>query len=157
MPCSEKGAGARHWASTRRGTIAAHRRIVSRRTSCAVLQSDAAARGVSARYPSSSGLYTTIFLRCKTIEYLRRREMNEENNKIPLPGQPEPVPDFLKDDKWFEEDVSGLWLDFTSPTHRHAGRSRTTAHRLPSWATCVISERPDTERPRSCRSLWRPC
>ena len=44
--------------------------------------------------------------------------MTEEQNKIPLPGatdaQPK-VPDFLEDDRWFEEDVSGLWLDFTKP------------------------------------------
>ena len=41
-----------------------------------------------------------------------------EENKIPLPGESDakPLPpDFLKDDKWFEEDVSGLWLDFTKP------------------------------------------
>ena len=41
-----------------------------------------------------------------------------EENKIPLPGaedaKPLP-PDFLKDDQWFEEDVSGLWLDFSKP------------------------------------------
>lgn len=41
-----------------------------------------------------------------------------EENKIPLPGEEDakPLPpDFLKDDQWFEEDVSGLWLDFTKP------------------------------------------
>ena len=45
--------------------------------------------------------------------------MSEEiNNGIPLPdaGDAKPLPpDFLKDDKWFDEDVSGLWLDFTKP------------------------------------------
>ena len=46
--------------------------------------------------------------------------MNEENNKIPLPGEEDvktkqQIPDFLKDDQWFDEDVSGLWLDFTKP------------------------------------------
>ena len=43
--------------------------------------------------------------------------MNEQN-KIPLPGEqtpPEPVPDFMKGDNWFQEDISGLWLDFTEP------------------------------------------
>ena len=43
--------------------------------------------------------------------------MNEENNKIPLPGQPEPVPDFLKERGWFGVDVSGLLLDFAEPYH----------------------------------------
>lgn len=42
--------------------------------------------------------------------------MNEEN-KIPLPGQPEPVPDFLKERGWFGVDVSGLLLDFAEPYH----------------------------------------
>lgn len=44
--------------------------------------------------------------------------MSEQQNKIPLPGQqpaaPQ-IPDFLKDDNWFQEDISGLWLDFTEP------------------------------------------
>ena len=40
--------------------------------------------------------------------------MNEEN-KIPLPGQPEPVPDLLKYRKWFGTDTSGLLLDFAKP------------------------------------------
>lgn len=43
--------------------------------------------------------------------------MSEENNKIPLPGQPEPVPDFLKERGWFGVDVSGLLLDFAEPYH----------------------------------------
>ena len=52
--------------------------------------------------------------------------MNEEN-KIPLPGQPEPVPDLLKYRKWFGTDTSGLLLDFAKPytppkwTLRHNG------------------------------------
>lgn len=47
--------------------------------------------------------------------------MSEENKGIPLPGaedgaaQKEQAPDFLKDEKWFDVDVSGLWLDFTEP------------------------------------------
>ena len=35
-----------------------------------------------------------------------------ESNKIPLPGQPEPTPDFLKGDQWFNENVSPYVLDF---------------------------------------------
>lgn len=41
--------------------------------------------------------------------------MSEENNKIPLPGQPEPTPDFLKGDDWFDADISGDFLDFDKP------------------------------------------
>ena len=40
--------------------------------------------------------------------------MNEEN-KIPLPGQPEPTPDFLKGDEWFETQVDDDFLDFDEP------------------------------------------
>lgn len=43
--------------------------------------------------------------------------MNDEN-KIPLPGEMQPKPkepDLFKDDNWFDEDISGLWLDFTEP------------------------------------------
>ena len=40
--------------------------------------------------------------------------MNEEN-KIPLPGQPEPKPNFLKDDEWFDVDISADLLDFAEP------------------------------------------
>ena len=40
--------------------------------------------------------------------------MNEEN-KIPLPGQPEPKPNFLKDDEWFDVDISADILDFAEP------------------------------------------
>ena len=40
--------------------------------------------------------------------------MNEEN-KIPLPGQPEQTPDFLKGDDWFDVDISGDFLDFDKP------------------------------------------
>ena len=40
--------------------------------------------------------------------------MNEEN-KIPLPGQPEPTPDFLKGDEWFETKVEDDFLDFDEP------------------------------------------
>ena len=38
-----------------------------------------------------------------------------ENNKIPLPGQPEPKPNFLKDDEWFDVDISADLLDFAEP------------------------------------------
>ena len=40
--------------------------------------------------------------------------MNDEN-KIPLPEQPEPVPDLLKYRQWFGTDTSGLLLDFAKP------------------------------------------
>ena len=40
--------------------------------------------------------------------------MNEEN-KIPLPGHPEPKPNFLKDDEWFDVDISADLLDFAEP------------------------------------------
>jgi hypothetical protein len=38
-----------------------------------------------------------------------------DENKIPLPGQMETVPDFLKGDNWFQEDVGGDFLDFEKP------------------------------------------
>ena len=38
-----------------------------------------------------------------------------EDNKIPLPGQPEPKPNFLKDDEWFDVDISADLLDFAEP------------------------------------------
>ena len=41
--------------------------------------------------------------------------MSEENNKIPLPGDPEPKPDFLQGDDWFQADVSSDFLDFDEP------------------------------------------
>ena len=41
--------------------------------------------------------------------------MSEENNKIPLPGEPEPKPDFLQGDDWFQADVSSDFLDFDEP------------------------------------------
>ena len=41
--------------------------------------------------------------------------MSEENNKIPLPGQPEPTPDFLKGDDWFGTNVDNDFLDFDKP------------------------------------------
>jgi hypothetical protein len=41
--------------------------------------------------------------------------MTEDNNKIPLPGQPEPTPDFLKGDDWFGTTVDGDFLDFDKP------------------------------------------
>ena len=41
--------------------------------------------------------------------------MTEDNNKIPLPGQPEPKPNFLKDDEWFDVDISADILDFAEP------------------------------------------
>lgn len=40
--------------------------------------------------------------------------MNEDN-KIPLPGQPTPVPDFLKGDDWFGAKVDDDFLDFDKP------------------------------------------
>ena len=44
--------------------------------------------------------------------------MNEDNNKIPLPGamdpQP-PKPDFLQGDDWFDTQVDGDFLDFDEP------------------------------------------
>ena len=39
----------------------------------------------------------------------------QENNKIPLPGQAEPVPDFLKGDDWFGTKVDEDFLDFDEP------------------------------------------
>lgn len=42
--------------------------------------------------------------------------MSEElQNGIPLPEQPEPTPDFLKDDGWFDVDISADLLDFAEP------------------------------------------
>lgn len=38
-----------------------------------------------------------------------------ENNKIPLPGEPTPVPDFLKGDDWFGANVDDDFLDFDKP------------------------------------------
>ena len=38
-----------------------------------------------------------------------------EENKIPLPGQPEPTPDFLKGDEWFGTNVDNDFLDFDKP------------------------------------------
>ena len=35
-----------------------------------------------------------------------------EENKIPLPGEPTPVPDFLKGDDWFGAIVDNDFLDF---------------------------------------------
>lgn len=46
--------------------------------------------------------------------------MSENENKIPLPsdGDTQPkAPEFLKERKWFEMDVSDLLLDFTEPYH----------------------------------------
>ena len=40
--------------------------------------------------------------------------MNEESNNIPKLSTTE-IPDFLKGDNWFNEDTSGLYLDFTKP------------------------------------------
>lgn len=39
----------------------------------------------------------------------------QETQGIPLPGEPEKAPDFLKDDKWFDVDISGDLLDFEEP------------------------------------------
>lgn len=41
--------------------------------------------------------------------------MSETNNKIPLPGEPTPVPDFLKKDDWFGAKVDDDFLDFDKP------------------------------------------
>ena len=41
--------------------------------------------------------------------------MSETNNKIPLPGEPTPVPDFLKGDDWFGANVDDDFLDFDKP------------------------------------------
>ena len=41
--------------------------------------------------------------------------MTEDNNKIPLPGEPEPKPDFLQGDDWFNADISCDFLDFDKP------------------------------------------
>ena len=38
-----------------------------------------------------------------------------ENKKIPLPGEPTPVPDFLKGDDWFGANVDDDFLDFDKP------------------------------------------
>ena len=44
-----------------------------------------------------------------------------EENKIPLPSDEDAkptAPDFLKERKWFDVDVSGLLLDFSEPYHQ---------------------------------------
>lgn len=44
--------------------------------------------------------------------------MNEQDNKIPLPGEQPPQPrqpDFLQGDDWFGADISGDFLDFDKP------------------------------------------
>lgn len=41
--------------------------------------------------------------------------MSEQQNKIPLPGEPTPVPDFLKGDDWFGANVDDDFLDFDKP------------------------------------------
>ncbi len=41
--------------------------------------------------------------------------MSNEQNKIPLPGEPTPVPDFLKGDDWFGANVDDDFLDFDKP------------------------------------------
>ena len=41
--------------------------------------------------------------------------MSEQQNKIPLPGDPTPVPDFLKGDDWFGANVDDDFLDFDKP------------------------------------------
>lgn len=41
--------------------------------------------------------------------------MSEQQNKIPLPGEPTPVPDFLKKDDWFGAKVDDDFLDFDKP------------------------------------------
>lgn len=41
--------------------------------------------------------------------------MSEQQNKIPLPGEQTPVPDFLKGDDWFGAKVDDDFLDFDKP------------------------------------------
>lgn len=48
--------------------------------------------------------------------------MSESDNILPLPAWEEipplnedPAPELLKDDKWFEEDLSPFWLNFSEP------------------------------------------
>lgn len=41
--------------------------------------------------------------------------MSEQQNKIPLPGEPEKEPDLLKYRKWFGTDTTGCLLDFAKP------------------------------------------
>ena len=42
--------------------------------------------------------------------------MTDTSNNIPqLPGQPERAPEFLKDDQWFDVDISADLLDFSEP------------------------------------------
>jgi len=41
--------------------------------------------------------------------------MSEQQNRIPLPGEPTPVPDFLKGDDWFGANVDNDFLDFDKP------------------------------------------
>lgn len=41
--------------------------------------------------------------------------MSEESNNIPKLSDAVEIPDFLKGDNWFNEDTSGLYLDFTKP------------------------------------------
>lgn len=41
--------------------------------------------------------------------------MSEESNNIPKLSNTTEIPDFLKGDNWFNEDTSGLYLDFTKP------------------------------------------
>ena len=41
--------------------------------------------------------------------------MSEESNNIPKLSNAVEVPDFLQGDNWFNEDTSGLYLDFTKP------------------------------------------
>ena len=50
--------------------------------------------------------------------------MSEESKKIPLPGEPEPVPDLLKYRKWFGTPTDGLLLDFAKP------------YTPPKWTLC---------------------
>ena len=42
-------------------------------------------------------------------------EERQTTQGIPLPGEPDKIPDFLKGDNWFQEDISGCYLDFTKP------------------------------------------
>ena len=42
--------------------------------------------------------------------------MSEDNNNNSIPQlDPSKIPEFLQDEEWFQEDTSGLYLDFTKP------------------------------------------
>lgn len=47
----------------------------------------------------------------------KKRTMTEKNENYTLPTieEAENIPDFLMGDKWWEEEIDGLWLDFSEP------------------------------------------